>query len=147
MFASLAKATTIKGWHVEDCYHHSAPANAKGALFNGYNGRKLDFHLGVSFVGWTGRASRAGWYPRANLSSTGEYERTPHFCWRPAFGQTKTTVYLTDFQNYAEMNKAYREFFPTKPPARATIKVELLDPKFLVENDAIAVVDYDMHAQ
>jgi enamine deaminase RidA (YjgF/YER057c/UK114 family) len=39
------------------------------------------------------------------------------------------------------MNKAYREFFPTKPPARATIKVELLDPKFLVEIDAIAVVD------
>ena len=42
---------------------------------------------------------------------------------------TKTTVYLTDFQNYAEMNKAYREFFPTELPARATIKVELLDPK------------------
>ena len=54
---------------------------------------------------------------------------------------TKTTVYLTDFQNYAEMNKAYREFFPTEPPARATIKAELLDPKFLVEIDAIAVID------
>ena len=54
---------------------------------------------------------------------------------------TKTTVYLTDFQNYADMNKAYREFFPTELPARATIKVELLDPKFLVEIDAIAVVE------
>jgi enamine deaminase RidA (YjgF/YER057c/UK114 family) len=54
---------------------------------------------------------------------------------------TKTTVHWTDFQNYSEMNKAYREFFPTEPPARATIKIELLDPRFLVEIDAIAAID------
>jgi enamine deaminase RidA (YjgF/YER057c/UK114 family) len=41
---------------------------------------------------------------------------------------TKTTVYLTDFGNYAS------------PPARATVKVELFNPSFLVEIDAIAVV-------
>lgn len=53
---------------------------------------------------------------------------------------TKTTVYLTDFGNYAGMNEVYREYFAEAPPARATVKVELLNPRFLVEIDAIAVV-------
>jgi reactive intermediate/imine deaminase len=53
---------------------------------------------------------------------------------------TKTTVYLTDFENYAEMNEVYREYFAEVPPARATVKVELVDSRFLVEIDAIAVV-------
>jgi aminoacrylate peracid reductase len=54
---------------------------------------------------------------------------------------TKTTVYLTNFENYAGMNKVYREFFPAEPPARATVKSELVNPGFLVEIDAIAVID------
>jgi reactive intermediate/imine deaminase len=53
---------------------------------------------------------------------------------------TKTTVYLTDFGNYAGMNEVYREYFAKSPPARATVKVELFNPRFLVEIDAIAVV-------
>jgi reactive intermediate/imine deaminase len=53
---------------------------------------------------------------------------------------TKTTVYLTDFGNYASMNEVYREYFTNSPPARATVKVELFNPSFLVEIDAIAVV-------
>lgn len=53
---------------------------------------------------------------------------------------TKTTVYLTDFGNYASMNEVYREYFAKAPPARATVKVELFNPRFLVEIDAIAVV-------
>jgi len=53
---------------------------------------------------------------------------------------TKTTVYLTDFANYAGMNEVYREYFAKAPPARATVKVELLHPRFLVEIDAIAVL-------
>jgi reactive intermediate/imine deaminase len=53
---------------------------------------------------------------------------------------TKTTVYLTDFGNYASMNEVYREYFANSPPARATVKVELFNPSFLVEIDAIAVV-------
>jgi len=55
-------------------------------------------------------------------------------------GVTKTTVYLTDFANYAGMNEVYREYFAEAPPARATVKVELLDHRLLVEIDAIAVV-------
>lgn len=53
---------------------------------------------------------------------------------------TKTTVYLTDFSNYGGMNEVYRQYFADAPPARATVKVELVDPRFLVEIDAIAVV-------
>jgi len=53
---------------------------------------------------------------------------------------TKATVYLTDFANYAAMNEVYREYFAEAPPARATVKVDLVDPHFLVEIDAIAVV-------
>jgi len=51
----------------------------------------------------------------------------------------KTIVYLTDFANYAGMNEVYREYFSEAPPARATVKVELLDPRLLVEIDATAV--------
>jgi reactive intermediate/imine deaminase len=52
---------------------------------------------------------------------------------------TKTTVYLTDFENCG-MNEVYREYFAEAPPARATVKVELVDPRYLVEIDAIAVL-------
>ena len=31
-----------------------------------------------------------------------------------------TTVLITDFDDFAEMNKVYAEFFPTEPPARMT---------------------------
>ena len=53
---------------------------------------------------------------------------------------TKTTVYLTDFKNYGGMNEVYREYFAEAPPARASVKVELVDPRYLVEIDAIAVL-------
>ncbi len=53
---------------------------------------------------------------------------------------TKTTVYLTDFANYAAMSEVYREYFAEAPPARATVRVDLVDPHFLVEIDAIAVI-------
>jgi 2-iminobutanoate/2-iminopropanoate deaminase len=35
----------------------------------------------------------------------------------------QTYVYLEDHDQYAEMNKAYAEFFPTDPPARTTLGV------------------------
>ncbi len=57
----------------------------------------------------------------------------------------KTTVYLTDFGNYTEMNEVYREYFAEAPPARATVKVELVDPRFLIEIDAIAIVSQEAH--
>ncbi len=53
----------------------------------------------------------------------------------------KTTVYLTDFANYAGMNEIYRSYFPNDPPARATVRADLVSRDFLVEIDAIAVID------
>jgi len=52
---------------------------------------------------------------------------------------TKTTVYLTDIANYGGMNEVYREFFLKEPPARATVKADLLNKDFLIEIDAFAV--------
>lgn len=44
-----------------------------------------------------------------------------------------TTVYLTDLSHFAAMNAVYREFFPTAPPARATVGTRLVSPNGLVE--------------
>lgn len=44
-----------------------------------------------------------------------------------------TTVYLTDLSNFAAMNEVYREFFPSAPPARATIGTGLVSRNALVE--------------
>lgn len=52
---------------------------------------------------------------------------------------TKTTVYLTDFAHYAGMNEVYREYFQSAPPARATVRADLVSPDFLVEIEAIAL--------
>lgn len=44
-----------------------------------------------------------------------------------------TTVYLTDLSQFAAMNAVYREFFPTAPPARATVGTGLVSRNALVE--------------
>ena len=53
---------------------------------------------------------------------------------------TRTTVYLTDLANYAGMNEAYGTYFPVDPPSRATVRVDLANPDFLVEIQATAVL-------
>jgi reactive intermediate/imine deaminase len=51
----------------------------------------------------------------------------------------KCTVFLTDAANFQGMNKAYREFFPTEPPARSTVAVAaLVVPNALLEVECIA---------
>ena len=51
----------------------------------------------------------------------------------------KTTVLLTNIDDFAEMNKAYAKFFPENPPARACMEIRLAcDAK--VEIEAIAVL-------
>jgi reactive intermediate/imine deaminase len=52
----------------------------------------------------------------------------------------KTTVYMVDFGDYAGMNEVYSRYFPSEPPARATVRADLVNPAFLVEIDAYAVV-------
>lgn len=50
----------------------------------------------------------------------------------------KTTVFLADMADFAEMNRVYSEFFPEKPPARSTIQVARLPRNAAVEIEAVA---------
>jgi 2-iminobutanoate/2-iminopropanoate deaminase len=52
----------------------------------------------------------------------------------------KTTVFLTDFSDFAEMNGVYAEHFGDPPPARSTVEVTRLPKGARVEIDAIALL-------
>ena len=47
-------------------------------------------------------------------------------------------VYLTDTDNFGAMNEVYRTYFPTDPPTRATVAVELSEPGALVQIAMVA---------
>jgi 2-iminobutanoate/2-iminopropanoate deaminase len=49
------------------------------------------------------------------------------------------TAYITSFDDFAKFNAVYREFFPTDPPARATVQVAALNVGARVELQMIAV--------
>lgn len=51
----------------------------------------------------------------------------------------KTTVFLTNLDDFAAMNSVYAEFFPADPPARTTVQVVRLPRGALVEIEAIAL--------
>ncbi len=51
----------------------------------------------------------------------------------------KTTVFISDFKEFEEMNKVYAKFFPTNQPARSTVQVVLYDG-FKVEIEATAII-------
>ena len=50
----------------------------------------------------------------------------------------KTTIYLTDMDDFAEVNEVYGGFFQGDPPARATVAVAGLPKGARVEIDCIA---------
>ena len=50
----------------------------------------------------------------------------------------KTTVYLSDINEFSAMNEVYAQFFETAKPARATVEVSRLPKDVKVEIDAIA---------
>lgn len=52
----------------------------------------------------------------------------------------KVTCFMTDFANYKGFNKAFDAYFANDPPARATVRADLVIPELLIEIDAIAVV-------
>lgn len=52
----------------------------------------------------------------------------------------KVTCFITDFANYKGFNKAFDAYFANDPPARATVRADLVIPELLIEIDAIAVV-------
>ena len=51
----------------------------------------------------------------------------------------KTTVFLSDMDNFAAMNEVYAEFFKEPYPARSAIAVKALPNGALVEVECIAV--------
>ena len=53
----------------------------------------------------------------------------------------KTTVYLADMANFAEMNKVYAEHFGDHRPARATVQAGGLPKAVEVEIEVIAKID------
>jgi 2-iminobutanoate/2-iminopropanoate deaminase len=50
----------------------------------------------------------------------------------------KTSIFLTDLNNFAEVNTAYVEFFKEPYPARSTVQVSALPKGALVEIEVIA---------
>ena len=51
---------------------------------------------------------------------------------------TSCTVFLKDPRDFGAMNAAYREFVTDKPPARATVRAQLVNPLFGVEIQCVA---------
>jgi 2-iminobutanoate/2-iminopropanoate deaminase len=52
----------------------------------------------------------------------------------------KTTVFMTDLNDFKFMNQVYEKFFPGVPPARSTVQVMKLPRDAKVEIEAIAVI-------
>ena len=52
----------------------------------------------------------------------------------------RTTVFLADLNEFAEMNVVYGRFVATPPPARSTVQVSRLPRDARVEIDVIAVI-------
>jgi 2-iminobutanoate/2-iminopropanoate deaminase len=53
----------------------------------------------------------------------------------------KTTIFLADLQDFATVNEIYGRYFPSNPPARATVQAAGLPKGAMVEIEAVAVVD------
>jgi 2-iminobutanoate/2-iminopropanoate deaminase len=52
----------------------------------------------------------------------------------------KTTIFLADLQDFGNVNEVYARYFPSQPPARATVQAAGLPRGALVEIEAIATV-------
>ena len=52
----------------------------------------------------------------------------------------KTTVFLRDMDDFAEMNAVYSSFFSASPPARSTVEAARLPRDVSIEIDCIAVI-------
>ena len=52
----------------------------------------------------------------------------------------KTTVFLADMKEFAQMNEVYAKFFTDAPPARATVAAAGLPRDARVEIEAVALI-------
>ena len=50
----------------------------------------------------------------------------------------KTTIYLSNMDDFPKVNAVYAEYFNESPPARSTVEVSRLPKNVLVEIDCIA---------
>jgi len=57
----------------------------------------------------------------------------------------KTTVYLTDMNNFGKMNEVYAHYFGHHKPARSTVAVKRLPKDVLVEIECVALANVDFH--
>ena len=53
----------------------------------------------------------------------------------------RMAVYVTDISQFADVNEAYRAYFPSEPPARTTIGVAALPGGAQIEMDAIVALN------
>ena len=51
----------------------------------------------------------------------------------------KTTIFLTDIEEFALVNQLYGEFFASDPPARSTVQVAALPKGARIEIEAVAL--------
>ena len=52
----------------------------------------------------------------------------------------KTTIFLTDINDFAQVNQVYGSFFAAEPPARSTVQVAALPLGAKVEIEAVAIL-------
>jgi 2-iminobutanoate/2-iminopropanoate deaminase len=53
----------------------------------------------------------------------------------------RTTIFLTDLEDYPAVNETYAQYFNDLPPARSTVQVEKLPMDAQIEIDAIACIN------
>ena len=53
----------------------------------------------------------------------------------------KTTVYMTDIDDFSGMNRVYRSFFDSEPPARTAFEVQRLADGADIEIEAVVTHD------
>ncbi len=53
----------------------------------------------------------------------------------------KTTVFLLDMRDFANVNSVYAEFFPENPPARSTVQAAGLPKGALIEIECVALLN------
>lgn len=53
----------------------------------------------------------------------------------------KTTIYLTDMNDFEKVNEIYAHYFGTHKPVRSTVAVKTLPKNVLIEMDCIALAN------
>lgn len=53
----------------------------------------------------------------------------------------KTTIFITDMQEFGEINKIYSEYFNASIPARSCVEVSNLPKQASIEMEAIAIIN------